>query len=171
MAAGRRGRARVSYALQLVLRLAPSRPAAPATRPTRWQRRSPGSAFGGGALLFAGTLAAHGDAWWPGLLGGLPPSALAQRGGRPVIVPALARACADRSAREALTRLPRRRARCWLAGLVALLHPLGYVALALLAWLLVRAPRARGEKYAGPAHPAPLMARREPAPARSSSSA
>src|ERR1700730_1460204 len=31
-----------------------------------------------GALLFAGTLAAHGDAWWPGLLGGAGAAVLAR---------------------------------------------------------------------------------------------
>src|SRR5271167_4916424 len=30
-----------------------------------------GLGFGAGALLFAGTLAAHGDSAWPGLIGGL----------------------------------------------------------------------------------------------------
>jgi hypothetical protein len=32
-----------------------------------------------GALLFAGTLAAHGDAWWPGVLGGAGAAGLARR--------------------------------------------------------------------------------------------
>ena len=80
-----------------------------ARRWTRWPPRSPGLALGVGALLFAGTLAAHGDAWWPGLLGGLAAvAALAQRAVGPVFAGARAR-LPDRAAREALTRLPRRR--------------------------------------------------------------
>src|ERR1700759_1594697 len=58
---------------------------------TREPRRDPpaatltGMAYGGGAVLFAGTLAGHGDAPWPGVLGGLAVVALAQRGAAPVI--------------------------------------------------------------------------------------
>ena len=42
-----------------------------------------GLALGAGALLFAGTLAAHGDAWWPGLLGGLAAARAGPAGRRP----------------------------------------------------------------------------------------
>ena len=62
---------------------------------------------------------------------------LAQRASVPVIVRARAR-LADRAAREALT-LYLDAASLLLAALVALLHPLGYVALALLAWFVWRA--------------------------------
>jgi hypothetical protein len=101
-----------------------------------------------GALLFAGTLAAHGDAWWPGLIGGFLAAALAQRASGPVIVRARTR-LPDRAAREALT-VYLDAAALMLAGLVALVHPLGYVAVALLAWFAWRG-RARGEdeRYAG----------------------
>jgi Domain of unknown function (DUF4126) len=101
-----------------------------------------------GALLFAGTLAAHGDAWWPGLIGGFLAAALAQRASGPVIVRARTR-LPDRAAREALT-VYLDAASLMLAGLVALVHPLGYVAVALLAWFAWRG-RARGEdeRYAG----------------------
>ncbi len=55
-----------------------------------------------GALLFAGTLAAHGDAWWPGLIGGAAAAALALRASGPMVLGARAR-LPDRAAREALT--------------------------------------------------------------------
>ena len=59
-------------------------------------------AYGGGAVLFAGTLAAHGDAPWPGVLGGLAVVALAQRVAAPVIWGARRR-LTDKPARESLT--------------------------------------------------------------------
>ena len=138
----------LAYALQLLLRLTPiidpsdrkevSDPLAASLT---------GLGLGAGALLFAGTLAAHGDAWWPGLVGGLLVAGLAQRASWPVIVRARAR-LSDRAAREALT-VYLDAAALVLAALVALLHPLGYVAVALLAWFAWRG-RARGEeKYAG----------------------
>jgi uncharacterized membrane protein len=100
-----------------------------------------------GALLFAGTLSARGDIWWPGLIGGAVAAALALRVSDPVIARARAR-LPDRSAREALT-VYLDGAALLLAALVALLHPLGYVALALLAWFGWRG-RAHGDrKYAG----------------------
>ncbi len=101
-----------------------------------------------GALLFAGTLAAHGDAWWPGLIGGFLAAGLAARASGPVILRARTR-LPDRSAREALT-VYLDAASLLLAALVALVHPLGYVAVALLAWFAWRG-RARGgdERYAG----------------------
>jgi hypothetical protein len=89
-----------------------------------------------GALLFAGTLSAHGDIWWPGLIGGGAAAALALRVSDPVIARARAR-LSDRSAREALT-VYLDGAALLLAALVALLHPLGYVAAALAILLLVR---------------------------------
>ncbi len=106
-----------------------------------------GLSYGAGALLFAGTLAAHGDAWWPGLIGGLAAVALAQRAVLPVFVRARAR-LADGAAKQALS-VYLDAASLLLAALVALLHPLGYVLLALLGWFALRG-RVRGEeKYAG----------------------
>jgi hypothetical protein len=100
-----------------------------------------------GALLSAGTLAAHGDVWWPGLIGGAAAAALALRVSDPLIARARGR-LSERSAREALT-VYLDAAALLLAALVALLHPLGYVALALLAWFGLRG-RARADgKYAG----------------------
>ena len=106
-----------------------------------------GVGIGTGALLFAGTLAAHGDAVWPGLVGGCFAAGLSQRACWPVIVRARAR-LADRAAREALT-IYLDAASLVLAALVALLHPLGYVALALCGWLLLADRRRAGRKYAG----------------------
>ena len=100
-----------------------------------------------GALLFAGTLAAHGDAWWPGLIGGAAAAALGLRASGPVVLGARSR-LPDRAAREALT-IYLDAAALLLAALVALLHPLGYVLLILLAVLLVRTRQRAGEKYAG----------------------
>ncbi len=118
----------------------------------RFQAGPLGAAFAGigigvGALLFAGALGEHGDAAWPGLLAGALAAALAQAATRPLLERARAR-LADRGAREALT-LYADAASLALAGLVALLHPLGYVALALFAWLAVGARRRSGRKYAG----------------------
>lgn len=146
----------LAYAAQLVLGLSPS-PDSPGARARQAGASGAGAdplaaslvgiAYGSGALLFAGTLAAHGDAWWPGLIGGLLAVALAQRAVGPILSRARGR-LPDRAAREALT-LYVDAAALVLAALVALLHPLGYVLLALLAWLLARGRARAGEKYAG----------------------
>ncbi len=137
-----------AYALQLLLGLsALPEPDAERARPAPLAAALGGLAYGAGAVLFAGTLAAHGDAWWPGLLGGLAAVALAQRAVLPVFARARAR-LADGAARQALS-VYLDAAALLLAALVALLHPLGYALLALLAWFALRG-RARGEeKYAG----------------------
>jgi Domain of unknown function (DUF4126) len=138
----------IVYALQLLLRLAPI--VDPGDRKARGEPLAAsltGLGLGAGALLFAGILAAHGDAWWPGLLGGLLAAGLAQRASWPVIVRARSR-LADRAAREALT-IYLDAAALVLAALVALLHPLGYVLVALLAWFAWRGRARSDEKYAG----------------------
>jgi hypothetical protein len=142
----------LAYGLQLGLGQAPTLdPGAARTRPGRGAdplaAALSGLAYGTGALLFAGTLAAHGDLWWPGLLGGLAAAALAQRALAPVIARARAR-LTDREAREAVT-VYLDGAALLLAALVALLHPLGYIAAGLFAWLLLRARARAGAKYAG----------------------
>ncbi len=141
-----------AYGLQILLGLAPSLDIA-VQRSKDGRATDPlaatlaGVSYGTGALLFAGTLAAHGDAWWPGLLGGLAVVAVAQRATGPVVARARAR-LTDRSAREALT-VYLDAAALLFAALTAALHPLGYVAVALLLWFGWRG-RARGEeKYAG----------------------
>jgi hypothetical protein len=74
-----------AYVLQLVLGLSPTIDPGDRTR-----RSDPlgaslaGLAFGAGALLFGGTLAAHGDSAWPGIFGGLAIVGLAQRAADPV---------------------------------------------------------------------------------------
>ncbi len=140
----------LAYALQMLLGLAPALdPSEPSTR----QRPDPlaaslaGLGVGAGALLFAGTLAAHGDAAWPGIVGGALAAALAQRASGPIIVRARTR-LPDRGAREALT-LYLDSASLVLAAVVALLHPLGYVAVALLVWFVWRMRARADRKYAG----------------------
>ncbi len=143
----------LAYVLQLLLGLTPV--AVGVERSARADGRGAdplaatlsGLAYGTGALLFAGTLAAHGDAWWPGVLGGLAAAALAQRAVGPVIARARER-LPDRAAREALS-VYLDAASLVLAALVALLHPLGYVAVALLAWFAWRGRARSQEKYAG----------------------
>ena len=97
--------------------------------------------------MFAGTLAAHHETWWPGLLGGIAAAALAQRVVAPIILGARSR-LSDRAAREALS-VYLDAASLLAAALVCLLHPLGYVLLAVLAWMLLRGRARAGERYAG----------------------
>ncbi len=139
----------VAYALQLLLGLS----GVPESSSKGERRADPlsasltGLSFGAGALMFAGTLAAHGDSAWPGVFGGFAVVALAHRAVLPVFARARAR-LADGAAKQALT-LYLDAVSLVLALLVSLLHPLGYVALALLVWMALRG-RARGEeKYAG----------------------
>jgi hypothetical protein len=139
----------VAYALQLLLGLS----GLPESSSNGERRVDPlsasltGLSFGAGALVFAGTLAAHGDSAWPGVLGGFAVVGLAQRAVLPVFARARAR-LADGTAKQALT-VYLDAVSLLLAALVALLHPLGYVVLALLVWFALRG-RARGEeKYAG----------------------
>ncbi len=136
----------LAYAAQLLGGLTPT-PDPEAKGPAPLAAALTGLGYGSGAILFAGTLAAHGDAWWPGLLGGLAAAALASRAVSPIIARARRR-LPDRAAREALSVYLDAAALVF-AGLVALLHPLGYVVLALLAWLLLRARSRDTEKYAG----------------------
>jgi hypothetical protein len=138
----------VAYAAQLLLGLSPViDPGDRAHRSDPLGASLAGLSFGAGMLLFAGTLAAHGDSAWPGLLAGIPVVALAQRASGAVILRARAR-LPDRAAREALT-VYLDAASLLLAALVALLHPLGYVAIALLAWFVWRGRARADEKYAG----------------------
>jgi hypothetical protein len=114
--------------------------------------RGPGeAALGGigiglGALLFAGTLADHGYASWPGLLGGAACAVVAQASSRDLLVRTRARL--DGEARAALP-LYFEAAGLALAGLSVLAPPVSLLALGFLAWLLVSRRRREGEKYAG----------------------
>jgi hypothetical protein len=138
----------LAYVLQLAFHLAPM-----VDPNDRSRRNDPlaasitGLSLGAGALLFGGTLAAHGDSPWPGILGGFLVVSLAMGASGPVILGARAR-LPDRAAREALT-IYLDGASLLFAALVCLLHPLGYVLLAFLALLLLRTRRRAGEKYAG----------------------
>ena len=138
----------LAYVLQLTLHLAPTLdPRERSGRADPLAASLAGLAVGAGALLFAGTLSDHGDVSWPGLLGGLAAAALAQRASGPVILRARSR-LPDRAAREALT-VYLDAASLFVAVLVALLHPLGYVAIALLAWFIWRGRARAQEKHAG----------------------
>jgi len=138
----------LAYALQLALHLDPTLdPSVRAQRVEPLAAALAGLSLGAGAVLFGGTLAAHHDVWWPGVVGGLAAAALAERVAGPVIVGARRR-LADRAAREALT-IYLDVAALIAAAFVALLHPLGYVLIALLAWFSWRQRSRSSEKYAG----------------------
>lgn len=118
----------------------------------RFDSGAPGAALAGlgigvGALLFAGTLCSHGRVAWPGLIGGAAAALLAQAAVRPIVARARGR-LTDRAAREALT-VYLDVAAVVLTALVALLHPLGYLLIALLAWLLFAGRRRDGGRFAG----------------------
>jgi hypothetical protein len=137
----------MSYALQLLLGLAPTLDSRSESAAAPLASALAGLSYGAGAVLFAGTLADHGDAWWPGIIGGLLAAGLAQRASGPVIAGARKR-LPDRAAREALT-IYLDAASVLVAALVALVHPLGYVVVVLLIWFLARRRARAGEKYAG----------------------
>jgi hypothetical protein len=139
----------VAYALQLLFGLS----GMPESSSKGERRADPlaasltGLSYGGGALLFGGTLAAHGDNAWPGILGAFVVVGLTQRAVLPVFTRARAR-LADGTAKQALT-VYLDAVSLVLALLVSLLHPLGYVALALLVWMALRGRARDEEKYAG----------------------
>jgi Domain of unknown function (DUF4126) len=145
----------LSYALQLLGGLSPmlETGAGSATGAGGGRRGEPlgaaiaGLSLGAGALLFAGTLADHGAVSWPGLIGGVLAAGLAQRAITPIVSRARGR-LPDMAAKNALT-VYLDAASLVLAALVALLHPLGYVAVALLAWLYWRGRSRAGERHAG----------------------
>ncbi len=128
-----------------------------AQRPDRLAARSPAWGSARGCLLFAGTLAAHGDAPWPGLVGGFLAAGLSQRASLAGDRPRAGSPRRPRGARGADVYLDA--ASLVLAALVALLHPLGYVALALCAWLLARRPAPRRAQVRRPAHPRTVSGR------------
>jgi hypothetical protein len=138
----------LAYGLQLVLGLDPAiDPADRSRRNEPLAASLTGLGFGAGGLLFAGTLAAHHDAAWPGVAGGFLAAGLAQRVCAPLVLRTRAR-LPDRGAREAVT-LYLDSVALVLAVLVSLLHPLGYVAVALFVWMWLRTHVRAGEKHAG----------------------
>ena len=102
---------------------------------------------GVGALLFAGSLAAHGDAAWPGLIAGAGAAAIAWQSSDAIVSGARGR-LPDRASREALS-VYLDAASLAAAALAALLHPLGYVLAAGAVWLLLRVRSRVEAKYAG----------------------
>jgi hypothetical protein len=105
-----------------------------------------GLAIGIGAVLFAGTLADHGYAWWPGLIGGAVCAALGQAAARGLFDRVRARV--EPAVREALVVYADGAALIG-AVLSILVPPLAIVLIAFLLWLLIGGRRRAGEKYAG----------------------
>jgi hypothetical protein len=105
-----------------------------------------GIGLGLGALLFAGTLADHHYAAWPGLIGGLACAALAQAAARDLFVRVRARL--DPEARSAVP-VYFDGAALVLVGLSVLIPPVSLLALGFLVWLLAGGKRREGRKYAG----------------------
>ena len=143
-----RSRSSPAYALQLLLGWRRrSSPASAAARDPLAAALA-GLAYGAGALLFAGTLAAHGDASWPGLIGGFAVVALAQRASGPVIARRPRAAARPRRARGADASTSTR-PRCS-RGARRAAAPARLRRVALLALVAAARSRARaGEKYAG----------------------
>jgi len=105
-----------------------------------------GIAIATGGLLFAGVLADHGYAWWPGLLGGLAIAALGQAAVRSLF--ARVRARLDRQAQDALVVYADGTSAIG-AALAIVIPPISIVLVGFLAWLLAGGRRRSGEKYAG----------------------
>ena len=105
-----------------------------------------GIGIGLGALLFAGTLADHGYAWWPGLLAGGACAVLA--GAATLSLVGRVRARLDEDARSALP-VYLEGAAVLLAALAVVAAPISAVALGFFAFLLRGGRRREGEKYAG----------------------
>lgn len=126
--------------------------ATPTGRPSGAPARDPvAMAFGAvamalGALLFAGSLAAGGEAPWPGLIGGAACAALgvAAAGG----LLARVRQRLDASA-AALLPAWADAAALALAGVAILFPPAALIGVAALAYLLLVGRRARDSKYEG----------------------
>ncbi len=106
-----------------------------------------GIGVGVGALLLAGSLSAAHDLAWPGLIGGGLAALGAQLALRPIVEGARKR-LPDEASRQALA-LYLDLLSLLLAFLVALLHPLGYLAVVIVAWLALARRRRTDSRYAG----------------------
>ncbi|MHB1537444.1 MAG: DUF4126 family protein [Solirubrobacteraceae bacterium] len=100
-----------------------------------------------GALLFAGTLAARGEPWWPGLIGGAAAALLATGCLRPFVLRVRSR-LDDVTAREAVSVYLDLLA-LLVAAVSAALPPLGYVAVVLVVWFGLAGRRRSAGRYAG----------------------
>ncbi len=98
------------------------------------------------ALLFAGALAQHHHAAWPGWLAGVACALFGAAATRPLF--GRVRARLDQQAANATT-LYVEAAALLIAVLSAVAPPVGPVALLLLLWLLLSGRRREGQKYAG----------------------
>lgn len=105
-----------------------------------------GLGLGLGALLFGGTLADEGYAFWPGLIGGIACAALAAAAARAVLGNTRRRLDA-----EAASTLPvyAEGVGLLLAALSVFVPPVSLLALAFFGWLLLQQRRRAGQKYAG----------------------
>lgn len=103
-------------------------------------------ALGLGAVLFAGSLADDGYAWWPGLIGGVLCAGLAI-----VTARLLLRRIRSRLDSETAVALPAyaEAVALLLAALSVFVPPVSLVFLVFLGWLLLGQRRREGEKYAG----------------------
>jgi len=99
-----------------------------------------------GALLFAGALAQHHNAAWPGWLAGVVCAGLGAAATRPLL--GRVRARLDRQAANA-TVLYAEVTALALGVLSAVAPPVGPLAVLLLLWLLLAGRRREGEKFAG----------------------
>lgn len=106
-----------------------------------------GLGVGAGAVLFAGALASHHDAAWPGLLAGAAAALLTQASARPILARSRAR-LEQRSEREGVT-LVADLATAVLAALAIFASPLSYLLALFEARLLIGGRRREGQKYAG----------------------
>ena len=99
-----------------------------------------------GALFFAGALAHHHHAVWPGYIGGVVCALIAILASRPLFTRVRARLDAS-----TLGTLPFfiEGAAFALGALSVIAPPVGPIALALLLWLLFAGRRREGQKYAG----------------------
>jgi hypothetical protein len=105
-----------------------------------------GIGLGLGALMFAGTLADHDYAWWPGIIGGLICGFIAQQGAHSLITRTRVRL--DAEAAAALFTYVEAAALV-IAGLSILIPPFSVLALGFFIWLRLSGKRREGEKYAG----------------------
>jgi chromate transport protein ChrA len=105
-----------------------------------------GIGLGLGALLFAGTLADHRSTWWPGIIGGLLCTFIAQQGTRSLLTRTRARLDAEAAGTLFLYA---EGAALVIAGLSVLVPPVSILVIAFFLWLRFGGRRREGEKYAG----------------------